>query len=151
MNSKKESQWPPLISGASVPWWMRLRDFLLTLSAWIFFVWLLRHPIAQLIDYLRPPVFHMTYLEPPKWGMIWQKLDIYARISLGLILWIIFWGIYRASQLRQLKDGTPAPLSAKDHAEFFHRVEKEIQAVQKGRHVRARFDDDNQLIGFEIK
>lgn len=67
MSRRSAIDWPPLICGAKVPVWVRLRDLLLRVLAWALMGDLMRDTLRFTYDFLRPPAFEFTNLSPPAW------------------------------------------------------------------------------------
>src|SRR4051812_9933463 len=79
--------WPPLITGAHRPDWVRFRDTFLTLLAWFILAWLLRDLIHLVYDFLRPPRFELT-IAAPDFGALWERLQYFVMMSTVLVVWL---------------------------------------------------------------
>ena len=60
--------WPPRIPRTRAPWWMRVRDLVLTIVAWLVCLWILREFVVMGIAWLSPTlgarlkqVIHVTF------------------------------------------------------------------------------------------
>lgn len=99
--------WPPLIVGANVSAWVRVRDFVLTLLAWGLLAYLMRETLDLANDYLRYPMFEFTNAEPPDWEEIWGRLQSFSNfvaahdLAAGLA-----WALVRG---RRMRATTPEP------------------------------------------
>jgi hypothetical protein len=75
MTELPKLEWPPLITGASVPAWVRVRDVVLTLAAWLLLLWAMRYGLALAVDYLRRPMFEFSRMAPPDWSELGHRLE----------------------------------------------------------------------------
>lgn len=117
MKSLPDHPWPPLIFRAQVPWFIRARDWILTLLAWLALAYALRLGLLLLWDYFSYPVFQLTRIQAPDWGLVWGRLSPFLYMILAVVAWIIAWGVYRRPQLRQNTDPRVTPsLSVEEHA-----------------------------------
>jgi poly-beta-1,6-N-acetyl-D-glucosamine biosynthesis protein PgaD len=96
----KPTPWPPLIHGADVPDWVRVRDVVLTLLAWLLLAWVLREGLELTIDYLSPPRFQFTNMSPPNLLELAARLSGFLIFIGALIAWLLFWAAVRGGQLR---------------------------------------------------
>lgn len=84
------SSWPPIIHSNAVSIWIRLRDLLLTIGAWLIIGFTIHNLLWLVFDYLSDPIFQLTTVAPPNWMAMWQKISGFVYIALGLIAWICF-------------------------------------------------------------
>jgi poly-beta-1,6-N-acetyl-D-glucosamine biosynthesis protein PgaD len=77
-----------LITGGNVPTWMRVRDVVLTLIAWVVLGWLLRDALYLAYDYLRPPLFELTARHPELIPGL-ERLSIFLAIAVGLVACLV--------------------------------------------------------------
>jgi poly-beta-1,6-N-acetyl-D-glucosamine biosynthesis protein PgaD len=139
--------WPPRIPQTLAPWWIRLRDLLLTLLAWLAYLWILRNPVFACIAWLSP-----------SWGAYLQtvfgkvtNIDIrpYLWIAAGLVAWIVTNGLLRRHRLRQ--EASP------DHAVPALPPEEQFAAAgvpasqvswwQGARHLHVDHDAQGRIVG----
>jgi hypothetical protein len=109
---------PPIIR-TRVPMWMRVRDVLLTLGAWLLIGYFLREGLYLAYDYLRAPIFELTTAPAPDWGEIWGRLRGFVLLAAILVTWIAFWALDSRARLQATHSPQPAPL---DDCSFAARV-----------------------------
>ncbi|TDN67016.1 poly-beta-1,6-N-acetyl-D-glucosamine synthase [Paraburkholderia sp. BL10I2N1] len=99
-------QWPPWIPPAQAPWWMRFRDLVLTIAAWLAYLWILREPLVVFIGWLHPGL-----------GVLLRKMvDVGFEVDLVpflwvaavLIAWITLFGVFRRQTLSRQPDALHA-------------------------------------------
>jgi poly-beta-1,6-N-acetyl-D-glucosamine biosynthesis protein PgaD len=142
MKPAPEHPWPPLICSAKVPWFIRVRDWFLTLLAWLFLAFALRLGLLLLWDYFSYPVFELTRIKTPDWTLVWERLSPFVYMILAVVTWIIAWGVKRRSQLRRTFDPrrlTP-PLPLEEHAASLGLDPREIERWRQWRIVTVYFD-----------
>ena len=101
MKQVLEHSWPPLIRSAQVPWFIRARDWILTILAWIALAFSLRLGLLFLWDYFSDPIFELTRMKAPDWSGAWQRLSPFLYMILAVVIWIVVWGVGRRAQLLQ--------------------------------------------------
>jgi poly-beta-1,6-N-acetyl-D-glucosamine biosynthesis protein PgaD len=144
MKHAPEHPWPPLITSANVPWFIRARDWFLTLLAWLALAWSLRLGVWLLWDYVSHPVFELTWMKTLDWGEAWERISPFVCMIVALVTWIIFWGVKRRAQLRRTFDPrrlTP-PLPLEEHATSLGLDPREIERWRQWRIVTVNFDGD---------
>ena len=100
---------PPIIR-TRVPAWMRVRDVLLTLGAWLLIGYFLREGLYLAYDYFRAPIFELTTAPAPDWGEIWGRLRGFVLLAATLVTWIAFWALDSRARLQATHSPQPAPL-----------------------------------------
>ena len=133
--------WPPLICNAKVPRVIRVRDWFLTLLAWLGLAYLLRLGLLLIWDYFSSPIFELTRMKRPDWGMVWDRLSPFVYMSLAVVAWIIAWGAKRRRQIRRAFDPrqlTP-PLPLEEHATSLGLDPREIERWRQWRIVTVDF------------
>jgi hypothetical protein len=118
---------PPIIR-ARVPAWMRGRDVLLTLGAWLLIGYFLREGLYLAYDYLRAPIFELTTARAPDWGEIWGRLRGFVLLAVGLVAWITFWAFDSRARLQATHSPQPAPLPDASHGVHFGLTDAELAA-----------------------
>lgn len=115
-------RWPPIIDNAHLPMWMRLRDFVLTLLAWLVLLYLLRDLLTA-AAYGVLDRFGIEHGAPP-WpaGKILRDLAPFMGVVLLLVMWL---AAFTAVRWRLLAD-TRAALSQPEP------LEPAIQAADLG-------------------
>ena len=141
MKPMSDHSWPPLIHSTQVPWFVRARDWFLTLLAWLALAFSLRLGLLFLWDYFSHPIFELTRMKTPDWNAAWQHLSPFLYMILAVLLWIIAWGVGRRAQLRQTFDRrvTP-PLSLEEHATSLGLDPHEIERWRQWRIVTVHFE-----------
>ena len=146
MSTPPPVPWPPIIEFARAPWFVRVRDILLTLAAWVVFLYMLRNPIAIVIDYFSDPIFKLTWTNPPSWAEFWELMDTFVKCSVGAMLWLAMWGFLQRHQLRLAKRATPpAPLPLEQHAASFHLDPADIEHWRDMKIAIVQFDASNRI------
>ena len=118
---------PPIIR-TRVPAWMRVRDVLLTLGAWLFIGYFLREGLYLAYDYLRAPIFELTTARAPDWGEIWGRLRGFVLLAAALVAWITFWALDSRARLQATRSPQPLPLQDSSHAARVGLREAELSA-----------------------
>jgi hypothetical protein len=135
--------WPPLIKSGQVPWIIRVRDYLFTVLAWLALGFSLRLGLLLLWDYFSHPIFELTRMKAPDWGLIWASLSAFAFLILGAAIWITAWGIGRRPQLRQVFDARVTPsLSLEEHAASLGLDPREVEQWRQWPIVTVHFTGD---------
>ena len=138
--------WPPLISSARLPAWLRLRDLLLTLAAWGVLFYLMSDTLRLAHDYLRPPAFEFSSLEPPNWRELWGRLRPFFLYVAPLVLWLLFWALLRGRVMRATAPvAQPAPLALAAHAAGFGLDRKTVRPWQEARCLVVHFDAEGRI------
>ena len=78
-----------------MPRFIRVRDWVLTLLAWLALAFFLRLGLLLLWDYFSHPIFELTRMKAPDWGFVWERLSLFVYMILGVVIWIIAWGVGR--------------------------------------------------------
>ena len=94
------SNWPPIINSDAVSIWIRLRDIVLTVGAWLIIGLTIHNLLWLVFDYLSDPIFQLTTIAPPNWSAIWRKMSGFIYIALGLIAWICLLASLRSNMFR---------------------------------------------------
>jgi poly-beta-1,6-N-acetyl-D-glucosamine biosynthesis protein PgaD len=138
--------WPPLITSAQLPAWMRLRDLLLTLAAWGLLLYLMSDTLRLAHDYLRPPVFEFNSLEPPDWLELWGRLRPFFGFVAALVLWLLFWALVRGRHMRTTTPvPQPAPLTLAAHAAGFDLDAATLESWPEARRLTVHFSADGRV------
>jgi len=90
--------WPPRVHQEVAPWWVRLRDLVLTLLAWLAYLWILRDPVLASIAWLSPSLAaHLTAV----FGEV-PNIDVqpYLWVATGLVAWLFLSGMLRRRRLQ---------------------------------------------------
>jgi poly-beta-1,6-N-acetyl-D-glucosamine biosynthesis protein PgaD len=144
--------WPPLIKGANVPGWVRLRDVVLTLLAWALLGYLVRETLDLVHDYLRYPAFEFTSATPPDWPALWGRLQPFFYFVAALTVWLLFWSLLRGRRLRATAPvPQPAPLALGAHAAAFGLDEAALARWTDARVLVVHFDAAGQVSHAEAK
>jgi poly-beta-1,6-N-acetyl-D-glucosamine biosynthesis protein PgaD len=141
MKPPSDHFWPPLIRSAQVPWFIRARDWSLTLLAWMALAFSLRLGALFLWDYFSHPVFELTHMSAAHWDAAWERLTPFLFMILAVVIWIVAWGVGRRAQLRQTFDRRIVPpLPLEEHAASLGLDPREIEEWRQCRIVTVEFD-----------
>jgi poly-beta-1,6-N-acetyl-D-glucosamine biosynthesis protein PgaD len=137
--------WPPVIGSGITPF-IRLRDTILTVIAWIFVVALLWELLELLWDYFDDPIFALTKTHSLSWLGLLDRIGNFALVSLLLVLWLAFWGFVRRKELRRTNDPRPVPaLLLSEHAAAFGVPPEAIERWRQSHVVVVQFDAANRI------
>ncbi len=146
MKPASSGAWPPLIVGANVSGWVRLRDFVLTVLAWALLAYLMRETLDLAHDYLRYPIFEFTNAEPPDWVELWGRLRPFWHFIALLTLWLLFWALVRGRRMRATApEPQPAPLVLAAHGADFGLEESALARWREARVLVVHFDASGQV------
>lgn len=110
--------WPPLIFGHSIPWYIHVRDIILTALAWLAMAWMLRYFIHFSWDYISYPFLKMMDAESPDWNIMWVRILPYLILSAMLITSVWIYGFLHRKLMRNIKPRPqPEALPLDEHAE----------------------------------
>ena len=118
---------PPIIR-TRVPAWMRVRDVLLTLGAWLLIGYFLREGLYLAYDYFRAPIFELTTVTAPDWGEIWGRLRGFVLLAATLVAWLTFWALDSRARLQATHSPQPPSLPDSSHAARVGLNEAELAA-----------------------
>ena len=140
------SPWPPVIESGKVPWFVRLRDIILTLLAWLALAHLLRQGLYLVWDYFSHPMFELTRTAPPDWPKILEFMWPFLTLILALVLWLTFWGWTRRQYLcRTLDSRLPSALPLSEHATHFGHDAQTVEAWRLHRVVVVHVEAGNRI------
>ncbi|HEY7292809.1 MAG TPA: poly-beta-1,6-N-acetyl-D-glucosamine biosynthesis protein PgaD [Vicinamibacterales bacterium] len=143
------TRWPPLVTGAQRPYWVGVRDALLTLMAWFILAWLLRDLVYLAYDFLRPPRFELT-IAAPDLGALWERLQYFVMASATLIASLALWAaIDRRRLLEAERIPQPSPLTIGDEAHRAGVDEKSIGEARTHKLTKVIFRADGSIASFQ--
>jgi poly-beta-1,6-N-acetyl-D-glucosamine biosynthesis protein PgaD len=147
MKSRKLNiQWPPIIKSHSVPLFIKLRDDLLTVVAWIILISVLHDLWWLLYDFLSDPIFHLTRQQAPDWYEIWEKMSRFVYRSGIMMIWIIWYGSIRYALK---KDAGPIPqpreINSEELAILYGHTSIEVKNWQNSRSVEVYVNEKNGI------
>ena len=143
--------WPPLITGERRPYWVTIRDIVLTSLVWMFLAWLLRDLIYLVYDFLRPPRFQLT-IAAPDLGALWERLQYFVMLSALLIAWLALSAVIdRRRLLAAERVPQPSPLTIGEEAHLAGVDEKTVADARKLKVTNVLFGSDGTIVGFEDK
>jgi hypothetical protein len=103
MNPSPISIWPPIIRANAVPMWVRVRDILITLLAWLTIGVTIHNLLWLIYDYLADPIFQLSYIASPDWELMWHLLSQFLYVALGMVVWICFLALLRRKIINSTK------------------------------------------------
>ncbi|MDL9997509.1 PgaD family protein [Variovorax sp. J22P240] len=134
-------QWPPRIPRTHAPWWMRIRDLVLTIAVWLAYLWILRKPIVIVIGWFSPG------LE----AFLRKKIDIaftvdlrpYVWIAAVLVAWLVLSGVLRRRDLSRQVDAehNVPPLPPEQHFAIAGVLVSKLPVWRESRCLRVHFDE----------
>lgn len=123
-----------------MPRWILVRDFLLTVAAWVLLVFLLRDAIYLTFDYFGPAVFQGSVAEPPQIGLLWDRLTPFIVLSAGLVFLLCVWALVNRGRLLPRSFPTPPPeLTLAEHAAKMGIEEKRVRHARHFKITRVSF------------
>jgi len=138
--------WPPLIHANRMPAWVRVRDLVLTVAAWIVLMYWVRGALLLIGDWLSYPFFELSTYPAPDWDRIWSTLAPFFAIAALLAAWLVYWAARRNKILaRQRSVAQPAPLDLETHAAQFGLHAGDALALREARIATIRFDANGAI------
>jgi hypothetical protein len=145
-SSKLNIQWPPIIQSLSVPLFIKLRDGLLTMVAWIILFSVLHDLWWLLYDFLSDPIFHLTRQQAPDWHEIWEKMSRFVYRAGIMMIWITWYGSIRYALK---KDAAPIPqpreINSEELAILYGHISLEVKNWQNSRLVEVYVNEKNGI------
>ncbi|HSW82647.1 MAG TPA: PgaD family protein [Usitatibacter sp.] len=139
--------WPPLIRADRVPAWVRVRDLVLTVAAWVLLAYWVRGALLLIWDWLSYPFFELSTYPAPDWSRIWSTLAPFLAISALLAAWLVFWAARRRTILtRRRSVAQPSPLDPEMHAARFGLRASDALALREARIATVRFDANGTIM-----
>jgi hypothetical protein len=124
-----------------MPVWVRVRDFVLTIAAWVVLMYWVRGALLLIGDWLSYPFFELSTQPAPDWNRIWSTLAPFFAVSALLAAWLVYWAAQRRTILgRQRWVTQPAPLDLETHAAQFGLRASDALALREARIATIRFD-----------
>lgn len=147
MKGNPLSNWPPIINSDHIPVWVKMRDILLTMGAWLIILATFHNLLWVIFDYLSDPIFELSTAAEPQWYEIWQKLASFFGITLGLVLWICFLAISRRKIINSTKyiKTFPASVEIKELEADLGVSSTDIEHWHKLRSVQVFVNDRNRV------
>ena len=121
--------WPPLITDAKVPRRIILRDYALTVGAWVALAWFAEHELLLVLSQIHELLGGPQGRPLPDWALWWARLRPYAIAVAFLAVWLVGWGLMAMRRLRgyaQLPQ--PTPLTAVEQAVRYGCTEADLLA-----------------------
>ncbi|MDM0073713.1 poly-beta-1,6-N-acetyl-D-glucosamine biosynthesis protein PgaD [Variovorax sp. J2P1-59] len=141
------SQWPPRILPAAAPWWMRLRDLVLTLLAWMAFLWLLRGPVVAAVVWLSPSA--RVYLE--RWIDVDFAVDLrpYLWVAGGFVVALAFAGVWQRHHLRRQPSADQDVAALQPDAQFAAAglSASDLSLWREARRLHVLYDGEGRITG----
>ncbi len=146
MKTPQRPDWPPIIGTGKITPFVRVRDTILTVIAWILVIALLWEVIDLLWDHFSYPTFAFSKTHSLSWLGLLDRIGKFALVSLSLVLWLTFWGFVRRKELRRTHDPRPVPaLLLSEHASAFGVPPEAIERWRQSQVVLVQFDASNRL------
>lgn len=146
--SLKPFNWPPLICADKIPFWIRVRDLILTFLSWILMLYLLRGVAVTMLEWVRnePVLFMAGYFESVH--EFWLQLRPFARFATVLMIWIGLWTIrrYRILAGTQKFAVQPPELDLESHAQARKVPAALLEEWQNQKVVTIDFNQDGELL-----
>jgi hypothetical protein len=145
-SSRLNIQWPPIIQSDSVPLFIKLRDHLITVIAWIVLISVLHDLWWLLYDYLSDPIFELTKQQAPDWHEIWQKMSRFVDRAGIMMVWVIWFGSIRYNLRKNAKPiPQPKDVNLEDLSALYGHTSIEIEKWQKLRSVEVHINEGNGI------
>jgi poly-beta-1,6-N-acetyl-D-glucosamine biosynthesis protein PgaD len=140
--------WPPIIEFARAPWFVRLRDIVLTVLAWAFLLRIVQNGISHFIDYL---FTHLIYVrsgaQPPPRAQLLGQFSYFGVVALVIMLWLALWSLINRRRLQSFKRvASPAPLPVADHAASFQLAPELVEHWQEMKISIVQFDAQHRIM-----
>lgn len=147
MKDNPLSNWPPIIYSNHVPLWVRMRDVLLTVGAWLIILFTLHNLLWLIYDYLSDPIFELSASEPLNWSQIWQRVSRFVYVALGLVSWICFLAISRRNIINSTKyiKAFPPAVEIQELEVGLGVLPAEVEHWHELRSVQVFVNDDNRV------
>ena len=141
------SNWPPIINSDAVSIWIRLRDIVLTVGAWLIIGLTIHNLLWLIFDYLSDPIFQLTTIAPPNWSAIWRKMSGFIYIALGLIAWICLLASLRSSLINntQFIKTLPAAVEMRELEIELGVLPEDVEHWHELRTVQVFINSDNRV------
>jgi poly-beta-1,6-N-acetyl-D-glucosamine biosynthesis protein PgaD len=152
MNSPSSSPapvpWPPLIGFAHAPWFVRVRDIVLTILAWALLLHLVYSGLYIFIDYLfiYPK---LTLTNPYSWRdvRLLGKFNYFGLVAFAAMLWLAMWSLINRQRLRAVKRmPSPPPLPVAEHAASFQLAPEVVEHWQEMKISVVQFDAQHRIV-----
>ena len=147
MNRIPPSNWPPIINSDAVSIWIRLRDIVLTVGAWLIIGLTIHNLLWLVFDYLSDPIFQLTTIAPPNWSAIWRKMSGFIYIALGLIAWICLLASLRSNLINstQFIKTLPAAVEMRELEIELGVLPEDVEHWHELRTVQVFINSDNRV------
>ncbi len=141
------SNWPPIINSDAVSIWIRLRDIVLTVGAWLIIGLTIHNLLWLVFDYLSDPIFQLTTIAPPDWSAIWRKMSGFIYIALGLIAWICLLASLRSNLINstQFIKTLPAAVEMRELEIELGVLPEDVEHWHELRTVQVFINSDNRV------
>lgn len=147
-SSPKSPSWPPLIEFARASWFVRLRDVVVTILAWVFLLYLVRNGVSLFVDYFFVhPIFALSKPNPLVDVETWRHLGNFGLVALVIMLWLFIWSIINGRRLRAVKRMTPpSRLPVEDQAERFQLAPETVERWREMKVSIVQFEAGNKIV-----
>lgn len=168
MSSVDTPRWPPVIPRMRAPWWLRVRDTVLTLVAWLVLLWVLRDALLSLVAGVSPEAAARTaawlesrlsplfgHLVPVAPRVFWRELSDFLYAALAFVAWLAVWGWLNRERLQRQPPGPGAPALRSDPSPAALPASAHFAAAgvqpgaaqwQHARRLHVQFDDAGRVL-----
>jgi poly-beta-1,6-N-acetyl-D-glucosamine biosynthesis protein PgaD len=143
------TSWPPRIPASFAPGRIRIRDFVLTLMAWLVYAWILRQPVVALVTWLSPSTG--AVLERIFGVTLGIDIRPFLWIAAGLVAWLVSIGVLQKQRLRRqpsLDNVVPA-LPLEDQFAAAGVPYAQIALLHGSRRLRIDHDEQGRIVRIE--
>lgn len=147
MKDSPLSKWPPIINSDHIPRWVKIRDILFTIGAWLILFATFHSLLWLIFEYFSDPIFELSTAATPQWSRIWQRVSLFVYIALGLVLWICFLAILRRKIINSTKyiKNLPPSVEMKDFEVDLGISSTEVEHWHELRSVQVFVNDSNRV------
>lgn len=137
--------WPPLITAARQPAWMRWRDVGVTALMWLIFAIMLETEFELTFAGVRQLLGHDVQADA-RWAEYWDKLVPFLQVVAALVAWLALFGVLtQRRRARALALPQPAALPAAADAARAGLAEAALLQARGWRIATVHLNEDNSI------